>query len=1312
MNLKMIAAASAATVSFAAQAACPGGAGWCRDFEQGSGTWTGAAPAVRSQAEAPNHVLFSRADGAAHLIPAEETQSASQGAHFIEARLRPAQAGGQGLIIAGYADERNWLGFGLDVTPGSDRVALVVVRMEDGKLRYLKRVGREADPVGSFYTMRLDRDRNLLTLHVNGFRTIGMDEPSLPPTRVGVLASGGDFEVDDLRVGDMRVAPVSIGLAQRGLQLSLQAGEGAQRYIVRTSSRDGLGTAPFTARSSDPAVASVAVQGDALLVTPRRAANAAITLASKADNNVGVTLSARVAPAFAASLQTYALQGRTLPAAGATGQPVDSTLQLRFDTAPVLGVAGTVRVWRARDNALADEIHVGHEVNAIGATADGYSRVVRWQPIQLDGSRATIRLHDNRLAYNTEYFVTVDGNLFKGARLADKPFDGISKASGWRFRTRAAPPTSRVITVDDDGAADFRTVQGALNHVMRNVPRDEPVTVNIANGRYNELLYLRGKNNVTLHGESREGVVIAEENSDGRNAGSGVGQPQLAPGANGGRSVFLIEDADMLTLDTLTVFNTTWNSKTIGGQAEAVNFSSEGRFIATHSNFVSEQDTIQVKGYSWFYQSLIAGTIDFIWGFNHGALFEECEIRSLGHSGGSARGGYVVQARTVGTDDPGFVFLNSRFTHGPGPAGNDTLPGSIYLARFGVPTAWDKVTYINSRMDTHIAPAGWSGEPRGGTGWFESNSMDLEGKPLDLSSRKAGRVLGAGEAAQLVNRLRVFDHYQNPVLHADYSDPDAIRVGDTYYMTASSFNSVPGLPLLTSRDMVNWTLAGHALPRLVPEAHFAVPRYGDGVWAPCLRYHDGKFWIFYPDPDFGVYVITAANFAGPWSAPHLLLPGKGIIDPTPLWDDDGRVYLLHAWAKSRAGFNNVLTLRQMSPDGQRMLDEKGLVVIDGNRLPGYKTLEGPKFYKHDGWYYVFAPAGGVEDGWQAVFRSRAIGGPYEERVVMEQGGSVVNGPHQGAWVRAQDGRDWFLHFQDKQAYGRIVHLQPMQWRDGWPAIGAPGAKPGIGNPVATWRDPVPGQPAAAQQAFGQSAVALPAVGRAAVAQAASVGAEPSALGAAAAGGAAGGQRAAVLSLGGPATSDEFSARELGLQWQWNANPADAQASLTARPGWLRMPVLAAPAAHDFVRVASNILTQKLPAEAFTVDTHVELANAKDGDRAGLILNAMSYAWLGLRQQDGHRQLVYTTCKPATLRCTEQASVVLQDAPAALNLRMQIRPGAQVQFSYSLDGQSFTPASQPFAASKGRWVGAQMGLFSVGDRTSTGHLDIDYFRVTP
>ena len=155
------------------------------------------------------------------------------------------------------------------------------------------------------------------------------------------------------------------------------------------------------------------------------------------------------------------------------------------------------------------------------------------------------------------------------------------------------------------------------------------------------------------------------------------------------------------------------------------------------------------------------------------------------------------------------------------------------------------------------------------------------------------------------------------MLHADYSDPDVIRVGDRFYMTASSFSNAPGLPLLESPDLVNWTLVGHALPRLVLVAAFDRPQYGKGVWAPCLRWRDGRFWIFYPDPDQGVYVTTAEHFAGPWSAPRLLLAGRGIIDPAPLWDDDGNAYLLHAWAKSRAGINNVLTLRRMDPQATR-----------------------------------------------------------------------------------------------------------------------------------------------------------------------------------------------------------------------------------------------------------------------------------------------------------------------------------------------------------------------------------------------------------
>ncbi len=503
--------------------------------------------------------------------------------------------------------------------------------------------------------------------------------------------------------------------------------------------------------------------------------------------------------------------------------------------------------------------------------------------------------------------------------------------------------------------------------------------------------------------------------------------------------------------------------------------------------------------------------------------------------------------------------------------------------------------------------------------------------------------------------------YRNPVLNADYSDPDAVRVGDTYYMTSSSFNSAPGLPLLQSKDLVNWQLVGHALPKQVPAAHFATPRHGGGVWAPCLRHHDGRFWIFYPDPDHGVYVTTATNFSGPWSEPRLLLPGKGIIDPTPLWDDDGKAWLLHASAKSRAGVNNILTLHAMAPDGSRLLDAKGKVIIDGDRLPGYRTLEGPKFYKHDGYYYVFAPAGGVEHGWQSVFRSRTIDGPYEDRIVMEQGDTPVNGPHQGAWVRAQDGKDWFLHFQDRKAYGRVVHLQPMAWQDGWPVIGRQGPKPGVGNPVDTHRKPVAGQ-----------AIAV------------------------------------------PATSDEFDGSSLGLQWQWNANPQEGWHSLSGRPGHLRLLVQAIPASKDFVRAAPNIVTQKLPATTFTAETKIELRDARDGDRAGLILNGQSYAALGLRQRGADLQLVYTTCVPFRPRCAESETVLLQKAPAALTLRMAMAEGANARFQYSTDGKRFADAGAPFAATKGHWVGAQMGLYSVSDadRPSGATLDVDYFRVTP
>ncbi len=245
---------------------------------------------------------------------------------------------------------------------------------------------------------------------------------------------------------------------------------------------------------------------------------------------------------------------------------------------------------------------------------------------------------------------------------------------------------------------------------------------------------------------------------------------------------------------------------------------------------------------------------------------------------------------------------------------------------------------------------------------------------------------------------------------------------------------MPGVPVLASEDLLNWRRVGYVMRNHPQQRVFASPQHGKGMWALCLRFHDGKFCAFMPDPDYDIYVSSASVPAGPWSKPHLLLPGRGIIDPTPLWDEDGRAYLLHAWAKSRAGFNNVLTLHRMSTDAREILDE-GKVIIDGNQLPGFRTLEGPKFYRRGDYYYIFAPAGGVSEGWQTVFRAREIEGPYEHRVTLEQGSSDVNGPHQGAWITSPDGREWFVHFHDREAFGRIVHMQTLRWLDDWPVMG-------------------------------------------------------------------------------------------------------------------------------------------------------------------------------------------------------------------------------------------------------------------------------------
>lgn len=499
--------------------------------------------------------------------------------------------------------------------------------------------------------------------------------------------------------------------------------------------------------------------------------------------------------------------------------------------------------------------------------------------------------------------------------------------------------------------------------------------------------------------------------------------------------------------------------------------------------------------------------------------------------------------------------------------------------------------------------------------------------------------------------------YRNPVLFGDYSDPDVVRAPDGFYLVSSSFAAVPGLPILHSADLVSWTIVAHALPRL-PSPDFDTPQHGRGVWAPSLRFHDGHYWIYWGDPDRGIFMTRARHPRGPWEPPVLVQEAKGWIDPCPLWDDDGQAWLVHAWAKSRAGFNSVLTLRRMTPDGRQLVGD-GLQVFDGRqRQP---TIEGPKLYKRGGYYYIFAPAGGVERGWQTVLRSRGITGPYEDRVVLEQGPTPVNGPHQGAWVETAGGESWFLHFQDRGPYGRIVHLQPMAWRDGWPVIGDDPDGDGLGQPSSVASRP----------------------------------------------------RGVTAGLaGGPQTGDEFEGPELGLQWQWQANPRPAWWSLPARRGFLRLTAAPAAGTGGNLWAFGHLLLQKLPAEAFTATARLDPAGLRVGDQAGLVVMGLDYATLTVRRTASGLRLVQAVCAEADQGRPETEAAAAATLPGELLLRVRVEAGAMCRFSVSRDGRAFEPIGAAFQARPGRWVGAKLGLFVAAPAGpgSPGHADFDWFRV--
>ena len=784
------------TIETGPASTCPtSGLYFCDDFQAGSaGKWDllpvpGPNGSFRVQDEAAgsaNKVLQYTAastGGVLALIKASALNAVPAGDYYVEARIRPMTNGTTGnkqlYLVTRYTDAANWYGAGLNVQNSTASTQVEIAKMLAGSLSRPKQVRKPIAMDGPFYTVRFELIGSTLTVYLDGENLGSITDASFAARGlVGLYTANKSFQIDDVRIGDPAQKPARLTLDPATTTYSAEAGDAPYRLTVTALAQDGTPSA-YTATSSNPAVATVTLNGSIATLTPVGAGTANIVFTSSADASLTRTIAATIAPRFVQPTQTYPIGQATYPAVQADAEPVDLALRLTFDNPPVLGSGGTVRVFRKADEALVDVIRLGGETDALGYAGQEQVRKVNTVPIRVDGSTATIRLHANRLDYGTGYYVAISDGVFTGATLGGVPFVGIGKLAGWSFATRAGAPSGTVVTVDDDGVADFRTVQGALNYAMRNLAREVPVTIQVRNGTYEELLYLRGKDNVSIVGESRDGVVIRYTNNETLNPGTGASQAATSAGSpSGGRAVMLVEASDMLTLQTLSINNTTLRSSAISGQAETLYFNSDaGRLVARDAAFYSEQDTLNLKGWSWFHRALVAGNVDFIWGSSRAALFEDSEIRSVGDSNSTTSGGYVLQARVPNATDKGFVFLNSRLTHGPGPGPRhgDVPDGATYLARSpGGTTSWDNIAFINCRMDTHVAAAGWAGlgvngqpapnpvEPNAVSGWREYGTTDLAGAPVNLAARVGGFQLRASDVeAGFATRAKVFAAFAN-----------------------------------------------------------------------------------------------------------------------------------------------------------------------------------------------------------------------------------------------------------------------------------------------------------------------------------------------------------------------------------------------------------------------------------------------------------------------------------------------------------------------------------------------------------------------
>ncbi len=755
---------------------CPAGASiyFCDDFSSGTSSHWQLLSHATNDAPAPNGVFDVVSDAGNQVLRFTAAQRGGELAlinpasfagvtgsdYFVEARIRPRQNSTTGnkflYLLARYQSEGNWYGGGLNVQNTTDATRVEIARSIAGTINRPVQVSR---PIaqgavgaldGQWYTVRLELIGSTLSIYFNGEK-VGetTDSNYTTPGLIGLYTANKSFEIDDIIVGDPALKPAQLSLSPAADTWTAEAESAAYLVTVTALQSDGSPDS-FSVESSHPEVVSVNVAGNQVSLNPLAEGSAVVTFTSGSAPGLTRQIAATITPVFVEPDTTYDLSGRVLPAVGEVDVLRDTRLRLTFDSAPTLNPVGAVYLHRASDDSLIDTIKPVEETDVL--SGNGGSRTLNTRQLWIEGNSLVVAPHTGVLAADTQYYVVIANGLITGTAIGGIDFEGLGKSGGWSFTTTNAEVSGNEVTVASSGPADFRSVQGALSYAMSR-PQNDPVTIDIRNGTYQELLFLRNKHQVTLRGESRDGVVIQYTNNEQLNSGTS------------NRALFLVEGADLLTLEDLTLINTTLIGQ--GGQAETLYFNSQNRLIVRNSRFYSEQDTLQLKGWAWFYQSLIEGNVDFIWGGNRVSLFEDCEIRTIGRSSGS--GGYVLQARSVEAGDKGFVFLNSQLTRGQGPTGVTPGNNTIPLARSGGGSGYfDNIVFVNTRMDSHITAAGWHTNPTpnpavatASSGWREYNTRDLSGNPVDTDAWVSYRLLEAEYLAEFSTREQVFSAYNN-----------------------------------------------------------------------------------------------------------------------------------------------------------------------------------------------------------------------------------------------------------------------------------------------------------------------------------------------------------------------------------------------------------------------------------------------------------------------------------------------------------------------------------------------------------------------